>query len=97
MHSQSPLKVDAEEVQSSWNHKLYRVNDFLYEVDNGNKKQEGRIYCRCIRKKKDCCLARVIIEVVRECQFICAEFLALSVVLNILCCFWSLIDPYPPL
>ncbi|XP_028966906.1 uncharacterized protein LOC114828143 [Galendromus occidentalis] len=47
-----------EEIESAWANSLYRVNDFLFEVD---KKKEQKHYCRCIRKKSDGCSARIIV------------------------------------
>jgi len=52
------LKMNVEEVESARGKSLYRVDEFMYEVE---KTREGKLFCRCIRKKKDNCLARAVI------------------------------------
>ncbi|XP_018495441.1 zinc finger protein 799 [Galendromus occidentalis] len=37
---------------------MFRVNDFIYEVD---KKNNGKFFCRCIKRKTEDCSARVVV------------------------------------
>lgn len=52
------MELEVEETKSARGNPLFRVNDFMYEVD---KRTDSKFFCRCIRKRSDVCLARAII------------------------------------
>lgn len=54
METESNLEV----ILSAKGNPLFRVGNYLYEVD---KEVEDKFYCRCIRKKSEGCEARVSI------------------------------------